>query len=84
MSSSDKSDDPYKFWAMHKGSFRNLSMVAQQILSAPATSSSCERCFSMANIFVEPHKSNISPETLNAKLILATNKDLIQQFDLIE
>lgn len=73
-------EDPYAFWTANKDSFGGLSKIAQQILSAPGTSSACERYFSMTGLFTEARKSNISPENLNAKLILAANKDIIQKF----
>jgi len=78
------SDDPYEFWAANKDNLRDLSTVAQQILSAPATSSSCERCFSFAGIFTEPRRSNLSRDSLNAKILLAANKGIIQQFNPLE
>jgi len=84
MIQSIKSDDPYEFWAANKDSLRSLSIVAKQILSAPATSSSCERCFSFAGIFTELRRSKLSSSSLNAKLILAANKGIIHQLDPIK
>jgi len=77
-------DDLYKFWQANRTNFPMLATVAYQILPAPATSSSCERDFSFAGLFTESRKSNISPATLNAKIILAANKTLIKMLDPIE
>jgi hypothetical protein len=71
----------YEFWQSNRSALSKLATVALQLLPAPATTSSCERQFSFAGLFTESRKANISPKNLESKLILAANKDLIEQLD---
>ena len=73
--------DVYSFWHNNSGIFPELSTVAFQILPAPSTSSACERDFSFASLFTESRRANISPENLNAKILLAANKDINKLLD---
>lgn len=79
--SSHESVDVYQFWCSNSAILPRLSDVALKILPAPATISSCERDFSFAGLFVESRKANLSPENLNAKILLAANKELIKALD---
>jgi len=71
----------FKYWQSNREVYSDLATVALQILPAPATSSSCERDFSFAGLYTESRKAGLSPENLNAKLLLAANKDLIRTLD---
>lgn len=48
MPDASMSTDVLEWWAMHQTTFPNLSVMAQQYLSVPATSASAERLFSIA------------------------------------
>jgi hypothetical protein len=78
------SEDPYQFWTGVGSHVPKLASVALQLLPAPATSSSCERDFSFTGVFTSSRKSQLSPENLNAKIILAANEELIELLDPIE
>jgi hypothetical protein len=74
-------DEIYAFWTSKEASLGKLAIVAKQLLSAPATSASCERDFSIAGLFTDARRSNTSARLLNAKIIHATNRELIDKLD---
>jgi hypothetical protein len=65
--SSQEVDDVYSFWQANQVTLSKLSIVALQILPAPATSSSCERDFSFAGAFTDPEKSIFRQKILMQK-----------------
>jgi len=71
----------FNFWQSNRSALSELSTIALQVLPAPATTSSCERDFSLAGLFTESRKANLSPDNLNAKIILTANKGLIKTLD---
>jgi hypothetical protein len=74
--------DPFDFWNSNlTDDFKELSTVALQILSIPATNSFYENGFSPAGIFEKSKKFGICPTTLNAKLILTANQSILEALD---
>jgi len=66
-------DDPSTLLAWWKGKasvFPRLAILAQQILSIPATSSNSERNFSRAGIIVSDKRSQISPSNVDDSLVI--------------
>jgi hypothetical protein len=49
-----------------KSKYPNLARMAIDVLSIPASSSDCERCFSALGDLLEPQRRKIGPELLAA------------------
>jgi hypothetical protein len=59
-------DDVRKWWLLpeQQRDYPNLSRMALDILSVPATSASIERLFSFANITVSDRRNHLTPDTI--------------------
>lgn len=58
--------DPIQHWIGLREQYPNLSRLAFNILSIPASSCECERMFSELGDLLEPHQRGISPKLLAA------------------
>lgn len=58
------------FWREMSG---GLEKVAKRLLAIPATSTSSERCFSVAGRLIEERRSTLAPENVDALLFLHSN-----------
>jgi hypothetical protein len=58
--------DPITYWVELCDRYPNLSQRAINVLSIPASSCECERCFSELGDLLEPRRRGISPELLAA------------------
>ena len=58
--------DPIQYWVELRDRYPNLSQLAIDVLSIPASSCECERCFSELGDLLEPRRRGISPELLAA------------------
>ena len=54
-----------KWWEAHAAKFPNLSVMARQYLSCPATSASVERLFSKVGINFSAKRKSAEAETLS-------------------
>jgi hypothetical protein len=63
---SDAATDPIKYWVELQDRYPNLSKLALDVLSIPASSCECERLFSELGDLLEPRRRGISPELLAA------------------
>lgn len=57
---------PIKYWIELQDRYPNLSKLALDVLSIPASSCECERVFSKLGDLLEPWRRKISPELLAA------------------
>jgi hypothetical protein len=57
---------PIKYWVGLQDQYPNLSKLAFDVLSVPASSCECERVFSELGDLLEPRRRKISPELLAA------------------
>ncbi|KAI2488465.1 Dimer-Tnp-hAT domain containing protein [Pyrenophora tritici-repentis] len=63
---SDSAKFPTKYWVGLQDRYPNLSKLALDVLSIPASSCECERVFSELGDLLEPRRRKISPELLAA------------------
>lgn len=70
---SDAATDPIKYWVELQDRYPNLSKLALDVLSIPASSCKCESLFSELGDLLEPRRQGISPELL-AELDLVVAK----------
>ena len=63
---SDAALNPVKYWVELRDRYPNLSKLALDVLSIPASSCECERVFSELGDLLEPRRRCISPELLAA------------------
>ena len=59
----------------------NLSQIAREVLSIPASSSASERLFSAAGIFDTEKRSRLNPKTLEILTLLKSNQQLLESED---
>ena len=57
---------PVKYWVGLRDRYPNLSQMAIDVLSIPASSCECERMFSELGDLLEPRRRQISPQLLAA------------------
>jgi hypothetical protein len=63
---SDDAEDPIKYWVNLRDRYPQLSRLALDVLSIPASSCDCERMFSELGDLLEPRRRGISPKLLAA------------------
>jgi len=61
---SDAANNPNKYWVGMRDSYPNLSKLALDVLSIPASSCELERLFSELGDMLEPRRQGLSPELL--------------------
>ena len=62
------------WWAQHKSTYPNLSRMARQFLSVPATSASAERVFSLAGRIFSDLAQNMNDTTLEDRMWAKVNR----------
>lgn len=73
-----RKDDPLKWWKENKHIFPHLALVAQERLSAIATSVPCERLFSKAGLMISDRRSRLSSKKTKMLLFLNSNSKLLK------
>lgn len=63
---SDDAENPIKYWLNLRDRYPQLSQLALDVLSIPASSCDCERMFSELGDLLEPRRRGISPKLLAA------------------
>jgi hypothetical protein len=63
---SDAANNPIKYWVELRDRYPQLSRLALDVLSIPASSCDCERMFSELGDLLEPRRRAISPQLLAA------------------
>ena len=58
--------DPIQYWVELRDRYPNLSQLAIDVLSIPASSCECERCFSELGDLLEPRQQGILSKLLAA------------------
>ncbi|XP_055356256.1 E3 SUMO-protein ligase ZBED1-like, partial [Paramacrobiotus metropolitanus] len=53
-----------KFWKDKEGELPRLAKLAKQVLPVPATSTACERTFSLAGFVIDDRRNSLKPEKL--------------------
>ena len=66
-------DSPYTWWAQNKQRFTYLSQVARKFLSAPPTSVTSERLFSVAGDIYDEKRNRLTPEKAEMLLFIRQN-----------
>ncbi|CAF1552071.1 unnamed protein product, partial [Rotaria sordida] len=64
----DDIDNPLLFWKEQEHVLPNMSRLAKQIFSIPASSAAVERAFSSAGIIISQRRTNINPSTDEHKI----------------
>lgn len=72
---------PIKFWSSKKGEYPKLYSTALWLLSFPATSCYSERNFSTVG-FLNDHRPNLDPKTMDDLTLLKPNSDLIKKSEI--
>jgi hypothetical protein len=62
----EHAQQPIKYWMGLRGRYPNLSRLALDVLSIPASSCECERMFSELGDLLEPRRRSMSPKLLAA------------------
>jgi hypothetical protein len=63
---SDHANNPIRYWVELRDRYPNLSKLALNVLSIPASSCECERLFSELGDLLEPRRRAIKPQLLAA------------------
>jgi hypothetical protein len=63
---SNHANNPIKYWVELRDRYPNLSKLALDVLSIPASSCECERLFSELGDLLKPHRRAIKPQLLAA------------------
>jgi hypothetical protein len=63
---SEAANNPIKYWVGLRDRYPNLSKLALDVLSIPASSCECERMFSELGHLLEPRRRGLRPELLAA------------------
>jgi hypothetical protein len=63
---SDYANNPIRYWVELRNRYPNLSKLALNVLSIPASSCECERLFSKLGDLLEPRRRAIKPQLLAA------------------
>jgi len=66
-------ESPLLSWKEKQKRFPILSMIAQDLLAVPATSTPCERIFSKAGIIINTKRSLLASKSANMLLFLEHN-----------
>lgn len=69
--------DPFQFWLRHEKTFKNLFLLAVDILSVPATSAPIERAFSVAGAALGLRRSSLSDQALFQEVFYKMNAFLL-------
>ena len=73
----NKSDDPLVFWTKNSHLYPKMSLIAQEVLSIPASSTLVERVFSVAGYSSSGRRNRLSGATLETEILLKTNKQFL-------
>ncbi|CAF4983963.1 unnamed protein product [Rotaria sp. Silwood1] len=66
----DDMNNPLLFWKEQEHVLPNMSRLAKQIFSIPASSTALERAFSSVGIVVLQRRTNINPSTVNDIILI--------------
>ena len=77
MDAASMDTDVLVWWAKHKDEFPNLSRMARQFLSVPATSASAERVFSLAGRIFNDLTQNMNDTTLEHRMWAKINRSQV-------
>ena len=70
-------DDPLVFWTKNSHLYPKMSLIAQEVLSIPASSTLVERVFSVAGYCSSGRRNRLSGATLETEILLKTNKQFL-------
>lgn len=65
-----------KFWEEQKENFPEIHVIANILLGIPPSQAAIERAFSQFGFVYECHRTQLSPDLLEAILLIKLNKDL--------
>lgn len=67
----------YQSLERRPSSYGKLLLMSRQYIGSLMSESFCERCFSAANLVVNPHSTRSNPETVSIKVISRMNRVLL-------
>ena len=70
--------DPFNYWLQRETSFPNLTQVACEILSTPASTAPVKRIFSTGGEATRRKRNRLSDKNLENEIFLRRNKKYIQ------
>ncbi len=73
-------DDPISVWISQRTNWPELSQLALNMLSIPASEVECERAFSLAKTFYTDERSRISEENLRTLVMVHSLHPTLQTF----
>lgn len=66
------------FWEVNKKKYPILFSVSQVVMAVPSSQTSIERCFSSFGLIYSNSRTSISPEILQAILLIRTNPEIFE------
>jgi hypothetical protein len=76
--------DTLSFWKMESDKYPELTKVARVVFAFSATSTSCERSFSLARNKIGLHRHRLSPLTLQRLMCSSYNRMVLEKEDMIK
>ncbi|CAF2801081.1 unnamed protein product [Rotaria sp. Silwood2] len=74
----DDIDNPLLFWKEQEHVLPNMSRLAKQVFSIPASSAAVERAFSSAGVIISQRRTNINPSTVNDIILVRSAADYLK------
>lgn len=68
-----------QFWELNKKKYSILYSVSQVIMAVPSSQTSIERCFSSFGFIYNNSRTSLSPEILQAILLIRTNPEVFEE-----
>ena len=68
--------NPLTFWRDNKNKYQKLAIVAQKVLSIPASSAPVERLFSIAGKVVRPDRCRLTDERFTKMMFIRCNNNV--------
>ena len=71
--------DLFAWWKAHEKELPLMAHVARKVLGIQATSTDCERTFSLSGRTVCALRTRLHPATVRKLVLGSTNKDLVER-----
>lgn len=72
--------NPLPFWVQHKDELKNLSKIAFELLSIPASTAAIERGFSAAGLVIAGQRHSLSARNLENEVMIKSNLVLLKKY----
>ena len=77
LSVQDQHMSPLQFWYNDRTTFPKIYKIVRRLLSAPATSSASERCFSTLGLLINDRRSTIESDIVDDLVSVKSNADKV-------